>query len=374
VILGNRAARVVALAATITAVALPAQASGAETRVVGGQPASISSYPWQVALVIDPSDAGGNDFQRQYCAGSLITSRIVLTTAHCLFDTDPDCNVCTPVTDPPPDDGTAKIDPDDLDVIFDRTTLTASGGTEVSASLTDYNDSFNPLTLEHDTGYVAIDDAGLPSGRILLAGADERDLWTPGRQTEVSGWGATAESGPGSGGSVDLMAAVTPIIADSDCSDPDVYGPEFFPATMVCAGYLEGGVDTCFGDSGGPLSAPAAGDLYRLVGVTSWGDGCARENAPGVYVRVADTTLRNAIAADVSAIENELGVANENVVGSGAQPPQPQTPLAQFSPSGVTPAATGTAAGANPYAKCKRIKKKKKRKRCIRRVRATLGS
>jgi secreted trypsin-like serine protease len=61
---------------------------------------------------------------------------------------------------------------------------------------------------------------------------------------------------------------------------------------MVCAGYPEGGVDTCQGDSGGPLFGHAADGSRRVVGVTSWGDGCAQPGRPGVYARVADTKLR----------------------------------------------------------------------------------
>ncbi len=54
---------------------------------------------------------------------------------------------------------------------------------------------------------------------------------------------------------------------------------------MVCAGYKNGGKDSCLGDDGGPLFASQSG-LYTLHGLVSFGIGCARPGLPGIYARV----------------------------------------------------------------------------------------
>ncbi|GAB0100765.1 hypothetical protein DMENIID0001_168510 [Sergentomyia squamirostris] len=94
------------------------------------------------------------------------------------------------------------------------------------------------------------------------------------------GWGLTQNS---RGFRNKLRGVAVPKFSQSICKES--YKTIHLNVTdqMICAGYAEGGKDSCFGDSGGPLVFN--GNL--LVGVVSWGDGCARPNFPGVYARVA---------------------------------------------------------------------------------------
>ncbi|KAF3815612.1 hypothetical protein GH733_016885, partial [Mirounga leonina] len=85
-------------------------------------------------------------------------------------------------------------------------------------------------------------------------------------------------------GSPVLSHAAVPLISNKICNHRDVYGGIISPS-MLCAGYLKGGVDSCQGDSGGPLVCQER-RVWKLVGATSFGIGCADVNKPGVYTRI----------------------------------------------------------------------------------------
>ena len=92
------------------------------------------------------------------------------------------------------------------------------------------------------------------------------------------GWGATQSGGWGSN---ILLEVDVPI--DDSCGN---YSNSDITNNMVCAGYSGGGYDSCQGDSGGPLIMTNSDGEYELIGIVSWGYGCAEPGYPGVYAKV----------------------------------------------------------------------------------------
>ncbi|XP_066837492.1 transmembrane protease serine 5 [Anser cygnoides] len=109
-----------------------------------------------------------------------------------------------------------------------------------------------------------------------------RDLFQ-GTPCWVSGWGYTR---PDQAQLTEtLQEALVPLISTRRCNSSCMYKGEL-TARMLCAGYPQGKIDACQGDSGGPLVCQDE-LTWRLVGVVSWGQGCAEPNHPGVYTNVA---------------------------------------------------------------------------------------
>lgn len=98
----------------------------------------------------------------------------------------------------------------------------------------------------------------------------------------VTGWGTLYSGGslPNTLRKVDVKT-----LSNSECRGfSTLYTSGDITENMICA--AAPGKDSCQGDSGGPLVTKEAGGFYSLIGVVSWGYGCAQSNAPGVYARV----------------------------------------------------------------------------------------
>ncbi|HZB05422.1 MAG TPA: trypsin-like serine protease, partial [Thermoleophilaceae bacterium] len=214
----------------------------------------------------------------------------------------------------------------------------STGGSVLDVSSYADHPSYSSSTDRFDAAVLELATSGVAAGGQTLSligeeGSGDDALWAPGKLLAISGWGATSE-----GGSVtdQLREAQVPRIADSTCGQSDFYGSAFDPATMVCAGPAAGGVDTCQGDSGGPLAASTQDPLpvsqnnpsqWRLAGITSWGQGCARAKKPGVYTRVAAPAIRNWILGTTPLFQLSVlpsgtgsGTVTSNPVGINCPP------------------------------------------------------
>lgn len=218
-------------------------------RIVGGEITDIKKHPWQVALRTSTG----------FCGGTLIAPRWVLTAAHCF------------------DAGRAI---DDVRGVKGGATRLNEGGDWASAEQVHVHAGYVPATKENDIALVKIKSG--QSGTKIIAMIAAGGSVAANEELEITGWGHTAEGGEESS---DLLLARVPAVDTATCNAPDSYNGRVM-ANMMCAGLVVGGVDTCQGDSGGPLvQRRSSGPL--LVGVVSWGDGCAVAKKYGIYTRVA---------------------------------------------------------------------------------------
>jgi trypsin len=252
------------LVTCVIAVALLGLTTAPSSAVVGGGNASPGEYPSVAEVTFGPF----------LCTGTLITPDWVLSAGHCGSVTG--AVVASPASWPP-------------QLINVRIGgVSQNDGEQRSASRVVVHPDYL-ATSGYDISLIQLSQSSTMAP-TQVAGAGERSLWTAGTLETIVGWGATEE-----GGDVpdNLQEARVPITTDAYCAG--AYS-DFDPATMVCAGFPQGGVDTCQGDSGGPMFGRTSAGALRVVGTTSFGEGCARPGKPGVYGRVGDQTLRPWIA------------------------------------------------------------------------------
>ncbi|CAG0912669.1 unnamed protein product [Notodromas monacha] len=239
------------------AAALPWDGIVKRRAIVGGENAEKAEFPFQAAIW---EYFFGIPFFT--CGGSVLNENYILTAGHC----------CT-------------SDPTSLSILVGANQLYFPEETKQDATVAQViqHEDYNGNTVLNDICLLKLNEALVWTDTVQPVILPDSSLnITEGDLFVVSGWGATSEGGillPN-----DLQKVTVPYVADDVCDE--AYGGNAVAESMVCAGDLaNGGIDSCQGDSGGPMTL--ASDKRTLVGIVSWGQGCARPGYPGVYTEVS---------------------------------------------------------------------------------------
>ncbi|KAM6219658.1 transmembrane protease serine 9 [Rhynchocyon petersi] len=244
----------------ITPEPTPPQLSGcglapaaALTRIVGGSAAGRGEWPWQVSLWLR---------RREHrCGAVLVAERWLLSAAHC-FD--------------------VYGDPKQWAAFLGTPFLSGADGQLERVARIYKHPFYNLYTLDYD---VALLELAGPVHRSRLV----RPICLPeaaprppsGARCVITGWGSVREGGAMAR---QLQKAAVRLLSEQTCRR---FYPVQISSRMLCAGFPQGGVDSCSGDAGGPLACREPSGRWVLTGVTSWGYGCGRPHFPGVYTRVS---------------------------------------------------------------------------------------
>ncbi|XP_059482388.1 trypsin-7-like [Neocloeon triangulifer] len=225
------------------------------SRIFGGAQANILNFPYQVSM----RHNGGHR-----CGGSIISSRFVLTAAHCIIPGFPINQVSVRA-------GTTSM----------------NGGNAVvrNAIRIFVHPSWNSDTLAYDVALIEISTPFIWTSTVRTIGLPPYEYIVPSNTMAlISGWGQT-ESGQAPS---ELLYARIPMLSAQQCNTR-----WSFSESMVCAG--TGSPSVCFGDSGGPLVANGV-----QVGINSFVIGGCNSGYPNGFARVAQWNIINWIHARIN--------------------------------------------------------------------------
>lgn len=226
-------------------------------RIVNGQETDVNEWPWQAAI-------RNHQLKSLFCGGVLIAEQWVVTAAHCAVQYPQELLEVTL--------GDHNRD----------TTKTTQYTVKSSVEQLIVHPKYDVNTVDNDIALLKLSETVEYSNGVqpvcLPCSATPAAL--QGQNGTVTGWGTTSSGGDTS----DVLQEVElPLLSTTECQS---YLGDTVTNNMMCT-YLHG-KDACQGDSGGPLVWEGQEAQYQLIGIVSWGYGCAGKDIPGVYAKVSN--------------------------------------------------------------------------------------
>ncbi|KAM7345994.1 trypsin-like [Cochliomyia hominivorax] len=216
-------------------------------RIVNGVDTTIQAHPYQVSI---QTNSGFH-----FCGGSIISEDIVVTAAHCM----------------------QKYKPWQFKVRLGSTEYN-KGGELVAVKAFKFHELYDPDTMVYDVAVIKLATPVRESSKIRYVKLAETTPPT-GTLAVVTGWGHKCFLFCNTSPKI-LQKVEVDIVDEETCASSEFKYGDQIKETMLCAYGVR--KDSCQGDSGGPLVAN-----NELVGVVSWGKGCAIKGYPGVYCDVS---------------------------------------------------------------------------------------
>jgi secreted trypsin-like serine protease len=283
-----------------------------EKGIYFGEPTPKNAYPFIVALIqSDASDDAEGNYTGQFCAGSLLSDRWVVTAAHCVTGED---DQKRPIL----------VTAEKIDIYAGSNDF--KDGARIKLKRVIRHPQYNPDTMDNDIALLELATSAQSSKTstiALITPQNETAIGGVGKTVTAAGWGETETKDT----PTELRHVEMDILDNGTCNASIItyrknvalaellrkaqvqFGladgvvqqvrgivegnvGRLVTDNMLCSGRSTTKRDTCQGDSGGPLFAKGADGKFTLVGVTSWGELCgvSEKGLYGLYARVARYT------------------------------------------------------------------------------------
>ena len=264
-----------------------AEATAAGAKVIGGEVAAEGAWPWQVAIMVAGTPVGTDT---QFCGGSIVLDRWVLTAAHCVHIQREDGSY-------------SDLWPQDISILVGTNELAPGKGDLIPVEAIFKHPSYEGTQFDFDIALIKLSRAPqVPYQTVEVPDDAFGDILNKqGVTTIVTGWGLQEGARP----SPELRQAQIQVLDRTLCNnammearaeeaasgfayaaqtlglaEQDAYAvwdelvakaPMPISENMICSGTFEGGKTSCNGDSGGPLVVPLDDGKYIQAGIVSWG-------------------------------------------------------------------------------------------------------